>query len=328
MTFFETFTITASATIQIFLMAAAGFILVKREIIKKEGLSLLTRLLINFFLPFFMFHQFTKNFNFQEYPYWWCYLLLSGAVALVGLLVSRLVLALVRGIEKKREFTSLVVFQNSGYIPLMLVTVMFIGPTAQKLYVYILIFIVGFNVMLWSLGVWLLTQHKGGQFDIKNLANPPLLSMIFSLIVIFFGIHRYVPDIILKPVGMFSDCVLPLAMIVIGGNLAKVDIRNIDLKFIGSVILAKLILLPLLALGITMALKPDFLLGFLIMVEAVVPSAITLSIIAQYYEGEEQYINQGIFFCHVASILTIPFFFEFIPKFELINHGIQNNCIQ
>jgi len=73
-------------------------------------------------------------------------------------------------------------------------------------------------------------------------------------------------------------------------------------------IIAKLILLPALALAAVVYLKLSFLFGFLIVLEAAVPSATTLSIMARHYKGNEQWLNQGIFFSHIAGIVTMPVF--------------------
>jgi len=296
------------AIIQILILGAGGFWLVKRRTIDESGLNMLTRMLISFFLPIFMFYQFTHNFNFEDFSFWWMFPLIGLAIVAVGLLVGRIVLLFCPWIKSRREFLALVIFQNSGYIPLILVTTLLSGEQAQRLYVYIFLVLIGFNVMMWSFGVWLLAKNKGEGLSLKNLNNPPLVAMLSSLLIIFFGWHKLIPQTILVPVQLFSQCTLPMAMIVIGGNLALIKLEKIQLGSIALVVLTKLLLLPLVALGIIFAFKPDELIGLLILIEAIVPSAMTLSIIARYYQVEEKIINQGIFYSHIFSIITMPVF--------------------
>jgi len=296
------------AIAQILIMGACGYGLVKRGFMDEPGLNLLTRLLINFFLPVFMFYQFTHNFNFTDFPHWWMFPLIGLAIVTGGLMAGRIVLLFCPWIKSRREFLALVIFQNSGYIPLMLVTTLFSGGDAQRLYVYIFLLLIGFNAMMWSLGVWLLAKRKGEGLNPKNLNNPPLMAMLGSLLIIFLGWDKIIPQTILVPAQLFSQCALPIAMIVIGGNLAQIKLGDVHLGTITVVVSTKLILLPLIALGLILIFPMDEVTSLLILIETIVPSAVTLSIIARYYQVEEKIINQGIFYSHLASLVTMPTF--------------------
>ena len=302
------FQTTVLATAQILLMGACGYFLVKKGIVDEAGLDLLTRLLVKFFLPLFMFYQLTGHFSFSDFPDWWLYPLLGVAIAFSGLVVGKLALFCCPFIKTKREFLSLIVFQNSGYIPLMLVTTLFSGEVANRLYVSIFLLLIGFNAMMWSLGVWLLARPKRTGLDVKSFYNPPLIAIIGTLFIIFLGIHKYIPKTIMVPIQLFNQCALPLAMIVIGGALATIKLTHMPKRPIAMVCFAKLIVLPLVAFGVVFAFRLHGLIGFLIVLEAVVPSAVTLSVIARYYQGDETFVNQGIFYSHVLSVITMPAF--------------------
>lgn len=302
------FQTTVLATIQILLMGACGFVLVKKLVINEQGLDLLTRLLIVFLLPQFMFYHFTQNFCYDLYPNWWLFPLIGFIIILCGWLISLVMFQLFPFLEHKREFMALVIFQNSGYIPLVLAATLFSGEQAERLYVYIFLLLIGFNLGMWSLGVWLLIRGSGKKFKIKSLLNPPIVAMIFSLVFIACGLAKFLPQTLLRPMKMFSDCVLPLAMIIVGGSLARIRLGDINHREVAAIVIAKLVVFPVLALIVIKVFKIDFLLGFLIMMEAVVPSAVTLSVIARHYNIQEKLISQGIFFTHVVSIVTIPVF--------------------
>ncbi len=299
---------SVSATVQILIMAACGYGLFKSGIIDDHGLEIITRVLINFLLPVFMFHQLTAQFDFREFPGWWMFPLIGIGIILAGLALGRLVLVFAPGIASKREFLSLVVFQNSGYIPLMLVTTLFSGEVAGRLYVYIFLLLIGFNLMMWSLGVWLLSPGQEGAVDIKKLVNPPLAALAVTLAVIALGWHRFVPGVLVNPLELFSRCMLPTAMIVIGGGLARIQLTAVRIAPMACALIVKLVILPLLALGIVWLFKVQSLIGFLLVLETVVPSAVTLSVIAKYYRADEAFVNQGIFYTHIFSLITIPLF--------------------
>ena len=307
--FLETFQTTFFAVFQVLLLAVSGYVLVRRGFFDERGLNQLSGLVINFLLPLFIYYQMTTSFDFDGYPRWWIFPLMSFGVTLAGFVLGHLLsLVAAKGELAKREFTALVTFQNAGNIPLMIVTTLFTGMLLKTLYVYILLFVIGFNLLIWSLGTMILVKDSASKLSKTQVLNPPFIATWFSLGMIYSGWHAYVPQSFLKPVELFGDCALPLAMLVVGGNLATIPILDVDKKAIVWVVLAKLIVMPLLALGVVYYLKLDFALGFLILLEAAVPCANSLSLITRYCNMEGKFINQGMFYGHVLSILTIPFF--------------------
>ncbi len=280
----------------------------KKNIINDSGLTLLTWLTVNFFLPAFTFHQLTQHFNFQSYPDWWTFPLISFLITLGGFSLGWLVTKLSKGIGPKREFIALASFQNSGYLPLLLITAIFSPPEAQELYIYLFLFLIGFDFAVWSFGVWFLTRHKMEKFELKNLLSTPFIATSISLLLILCDLPKFIPPLLVKPIQMTGECTLPVAMIVVGASLARIKISDVNKKEITLVLLTKLVALPLAAMIFVLALKVPKLIGFFVVMEACVPSAVTLSIISRHYGTEEKFINQGIFFTHLFSMLTIPVF--------------------
>ena len=107
---------------------------------------------------------------------------------------------------------------------------------------------------------------------------------------------------------MIGNCTLPLALMVVGGNIALVQLKNIDKKAVGFFLLGKLIILPALGLWVVLKLGLPQLLGFLIVMQLAMPSATSLSVIIRRYNKEDALISQGVFFSHVISLVTIPIF--------------------
>lgn len=150
---------------------------------------------------------------------------------------------------------------------------------------------------------------KKRAFDFKTLLNPPLLAIGLTLILVALGLERFLPAVVIKPVKVFSDCALPTALLIVGGNLAALKIVNVSRRAVWGAVFSKLVLMPLLAIALVQLFHAEFWVGFLIVLQAVVPSAITLSILARHYEGiDEHFINQGLFLSHGFCLLTIPVF--------------------
>ena len=108
---------------------------------------------------------------------------------------------------------------------------------------------------------------------------------------------------------MFGVCALPIAVLVVGGNLAAMSVKvKVYKKEVFWAVITKVVLIPIVALGIVFALKLKGLIGFLIMLQAVVPSATTLVVIAKYFDAEEKFISKAILYGHLAGLLTMPIF--------------------
>ncbi len=311
--FLETFTITLSATVQVFLLGACGYFAVRFKAIDNKGLDQLTAILINLFLPCFSFIQLTQHFDFNDYPLWWHLPVLYIVMAFAAIALAAITGFGFKG-RAKNEFLALIGFQNCGNIPLVVVAALFTGATAHILFVYIVLFIIGANILIWTLGVWLLLQGHGKQMDLKKMISPPLLTTIFTLVLVALGGARYVPQTILKPVELLGNCVLPIAMFTVGGSLASLNMRRIQIGPAIMVVLTKLILFPLLAVIFVFAFNVNPLMGFLIVLQAAVPSAVTLSLICRYYDTDEEFVSEGVFVTHVASVLTVPLFLTLYLK--------------
>jgi len=91
--------------------------------------------------------------------------------------------------------------------------------------------------------------------------------------------------------------------------LAQINIRpKENIKAIASVVVAKLLFMPLLCLGLLLLVRPPYAIAFLLLLECAVPSATSLSLIIRHYKKEDLLVSQGIFLSHIASLVTLPLF--------------------
>lgn len=294
---------------EIFLLAALGFFLVRKKAISDDALNALSRIVIEFTLPAFIFVQFIKNFRFSWYPKWWIFPVLSLLMTLAGFLLGILFLKFKKGITQKREFMSLIAFQNSGYLPLSLIATILPDYRQGTMFIYLFLFLAGFNLTMWSLGVWFLSRDKGAGFKIVRILSPPVIATLAAFLLIVFGVEKFVPQTVLRPVKLLGDCTVPLAMMIVGGSLARIDIRaKGNWAVILNAALVKLIIMPVIFLGVIFIFNLGPAMGLLLIMEAAMPSATSLVLINRHYGLKEEIINQGVFFSHFISIITIPLF--------------------
>ena len=306
--FIESFKVTGGAVFQIFLLAAIGFFLVKIKFLGDEGLDALSRLTMDVTLPILIFYQLVKDFTFAKYPGWWALPLISIALTAVGLLFGFLFSFFITGRQHKMQFLSLVTFQNSGYLPLALVAALLTGEQLGTMFIYLFLLLTGFNLVMFSLGVYMLSFQKDKKFEPASLLSAPVVATVISLVFIVLGLNKFMPEAVMKPLQLTGQCTLPLAMLVVGGNLAQINLKRIDTRSMSLALLAKMVVLPFIGLWFILTFQVPYLIGLLVLIQLAMPSAVTLSVIIRNYKKEDLLISQGILLSHIMSIITIPLF--------------------
>ena len=311
-TFLTSFRVTGAAVLEIFFLGLCGFFLLRKNIISGKGLDALSKLVVDVTLPLFVFTQLLLRFDFSLYPNWFIFPIISFVISLCGFIIGYGLIKLSK--EKsfdQNAFLSLTTFQNSGYLVFPLVVALLPKDRADTILIYLFLFLLGFNLSVWSLGVQLLSSGNRKRFELGSLFTPVVAAILAGLLVTFLRIDRIIPDVVIRPFRLIGECTIPLAMLVVGGNLASIDFskKRLDFSVLSRIVLAKLILLPALALIFIYAFKPAPLIGLLIIIEAAVPSATSLSIISRHYNGDAtDFVGEGIFWTHLISIFTLPLF--------------------
>lgn len=319
--FLTAFKTTSLAIMEIFILGLLGFFLIKRKILSYEGLDGISRLVIEITLPLFIFCQFIKEFRFSLYPNWWIFPILSIVLTFLGFVISSFFIWIVKSPDEKRQFLSLMGFQNSGYLPLPLVAALLPSSEANQMFIYIFLFLVGFNLLVWSFGVYLLTYHKARRFEFASLFSPPVVATLVGLLFVSLRLENLIPNFIFRPLKMVGDCTLPLAIFVVGASLAELEFgKKINKLALFFICLTKLIILPLIImlLLINIKLKISYLIALLLIIEAAMPPATSLSVIIRHYKKEDYLINPAIFIGHIISIVTIPIFLSLFFSFYMI----------
>lgn len=306
--FLHSFQITIGAMLQIILLGATGFFLVKKGVLGGACLGTLSRLVISLTLPVLMFAQIASSFSFTNFPHWWFFPLLGAGLSLFGLALGKIFGVFVSGQQHKLQFSSLLGFQNSGYLPLVLVGALLGPDKAGTVLIYIFLFLLGFNILMFSLGVHMLAHAGERKFSLSSAFSPTVIATLAGLAVVSLGINRFIPAVIFKPMVILGDCTFPLALLVVGGCLAQIKLQHVNKKAAAVLCFVKLIFMPALGILVVKTFGLPELLGFLIVMELAMPSATTLSSIISQYNKEDLLISQGIFFSHIASIITIPLF--------------------
>ncbi|MFA5114953.1 MAG: AEC family transporter [Candidatus Omnitrophota bacterium] len=301
--------ISIKAVLESFILAAIGYFLVKKNVLKDAGLDALSRMVVELTLPLLIFCQLMQEFRFSAYPDWWIFPLMSIAITVIGTAAGLAAVGFMkRGREYKMQFTSLVAFQNSGYLPLALIVTLLPREQSGQMLIYLFLFLMGFNLVMWSVGSYMLNFSTEKKFEMGTVFSPPVIATLVSLLLVFFGLNSVFPDFVIRPLRMVGNCTLPLAMFVVGGSIAEIRLSRIDKKAMVLLNLVKIVILPSLGICLALFFNIPKLIGLLLVMQLAMPPATSLSVIARHYKKEDILIGQGIFFGHLAALVTLPLF--------------------
>lgn len=308
-------TIVFFSILKLFTIVFFGFYLYRKKTLNEDALSFLTFFVINLTIPFLIFTKITDSFTPHFKPSLLSFIGLSILIFISGLVIGGII-SLSAPKQVRREFISLVSFQNCGYLPMNIALFLFPPFLRDKFLIYIFLYILGFNILMWSVGSFFIFKRGNEKFNFKSLLNPPVLSTLIALFFVYTGLKDFIPGVIISPLKIIGDTSFPLSMIILGAWLAKGRIKE-SFPWILPVLkisLIKLIVIPLIFFLAVWKLKIFSLFGLFIILEASMPSAASLPIVVNLKKANSKFVSQGVFFTHLISIITVPIWVELFLK--------------
>jgi len=221
MDIYLSFTDITSTIFKLFVLMSAGFIVHRTKIVDDGFVDKLSLLLMRLIVPALIISRTTENFSFKEYPYWWTLPVCAVCFSLIGMFIGKLALKLLKGFSARKELMCASGFHNCGYLPMNLILFSFTGILAERLLIYLFLFIVGFNLLVWSGLPLFFTGRLRSGMNWRVLLNPPVIATVFSIVwVAVFG-DKGIPRIVLDPLRQIGNSAFPLAMLALGGYLSR-----------------------------------------------------------------------------------------------------------
>lgn len=281
-----------------FIFIIIGAILYRKDKVTEKGSASLANLLITLILPCVIIKSFLTEHTRQQTIY-----------LLYSLLFSLIILAIAIGIARiffRKDAIAhfAAAFSNPGFfgIPLILAV---LGDSAVLLAAP---FIAYLNIFQSTYGVAVLTGEKGkSSISIKKIVlSPFIISFIIGLLLFFLPVT--LPQIVEDVITASANLNTPIAMIVSGVYLAKTDIKamvkNIKLYGISAV---RLIVIPLIALGVLSILPDEFLpLKMCLLIAVACPVGSNVAVYAQLHQKDYCYAAETVVISTLLSALTIP----------------------
>ena len=140
----------------------------------------------------------------------------------------------------------------------------------------------------------------------KFIFNPGIISVVIGLIIFLTPLSF--PRLVYEPMNMLGTMTIPLAMIIVGGNLGSTELGSMfKNRTLMLMCLIRLIVVPFIIILVLSLFKlPKIIIGITIIIDAM-PSAPNTAIFARRYDSDYSLASQGVFLTTLMSILTIPF---------------------
>ena len=292
-------------------LAIPGYLLIKTNKLKKEQSGALSMLLMYVGMPFLIFSSTINKVTFSSEL-----LLTIAIVFLIGVaytffmfFVSKPLTAMER--EKKTEgmmrFSA--VFSNNGFLGIPLAMAVF-SQKPMALMVVIILNIVT-NVLLYTMGIYLISGDKKAISLKKAFLNPVLIAFVIGIIANLLDVKGYVPEVATFS-DYFSNIVTPLSMTILGMKLGEVKFADLFKSWRTYYVAAlKLIAFPALIVAVLFLLShvwelvtADMILGTL--VAFAMPTAGLASTFSDNFNGDTKNAVAFTLGTTILSILTIP----------------------
>jgi len=196
------------------------------------------------------------------------------------------------------------VLGNVGFIGLPLITGIF--PEDPIVGCYSAIFVVSMNLLVFTMGAFLITNDKKHVSIKSALINPSSISLYISLFIFLLKIE--LPTPISGAIGTLAKTVTPLCMIILGMRLSTAKLKNLLTRpFVYLTCAMKLIVFPLFAYLCVLFLPFfDHTFKVSVFVLAATPCGAIVQSLAELHECEQEYAANVVLMTTLLSVITLP----------------------
>ena len=292
--------VVVGQVITLFLMMGVGFLLFRLGRLERTGLDQMSFLLLYVVTPCVILESFQTD---------WDSALLHNLTLGTGLLTlsygvwALLILPLFRRAGQAGAVLRFgAMYSNCGYMGLPLVEEV-LGEGAM---IYAAMCVAAFNLFAWTHGAALIGGRQAVSLR-RALVNPGVIALACGLPL--FLLRLRLPGMVGGAVGFLADLNTPLAMVIIGGQMAQADwISTFRSGRLYAAAGIKLLVMPAVTALILLPFHPAPLLYCTMVLLAAAPTAGLTSIFAQRFDRAPAAAAQLVTLSTLLCVVTMPLF--------------------
>lgn len=283
-----------------------GFICCKTKIAKAEHLSTLSAILVYVCSPCMVINSFMQI---ERTPRMLGQIMLFFVVSLA---IQTVLTFILYGIFRKKfhdvKYRMLTVsfgLGNAGFFGIPIIKALL--PGHPEVACFACVYIVGMNMLTFTIGAYCLTGDKKRMTLKKAFLNPPFISLLVSLVLYAVNFSGIMPELLGGALDLLNRTTTPLCMIILGIRLASVSFKKLFTRVYVYIICAcKLLIFPFACLAIVyfLPLSPVFKAAMFIL--GGTPCAAVMLNIAEMYDGETELAANCVLLSTLLCVFTIP----------------------
>ncbi len=297
-----------SAILPILAIAVVGYLLSRTRPVDAEPLATVS---IYVLLPALVFYSLATSEITAETTALFLIgvALFTGSIAAVAELTGRVVPHSDSALDGLVLSTSFPNVGNFG-IPFMMFAFGAVGRSAAVL------FVIGQSVFMYTFGVYVASRGEAisARSILGRISKLPLLyATAGGLLARYLDIVPPVGSTAMETIRLTGDAAIPVMLLLLGIELANVE-NVISLRRVAPGVLLKLLLAPVLAIGIALAIGLTGTVGRVFVLESAMPTAVTpLALAIEFGNADRgftaaEYIGTTVLISSILSVITLTGF--------------------
>ncbi|MFC5601781.1 AEC family transporter [Sporosarcina koreensis] len=231
------------------------------------------------------------------------YLVAFSLVIIIVTTILSKVLKLDRG--EAAIFKNSISLINSGNYGIPVSQLLFhANPLGISIQIIVMVFQ---NVLTYTYGLYnLISATKSGLEILKSLLKMPVIHAML-LGGLFNWLHVPIPNFIWVPISHLSDAFLAIALILLGAQLAQIELKTIVNRTIVTSSIGRLIIGPSVALLLILLFGLDGIVAQSLFIASSFPTSRNSSTLALEYDVHPDLAAQTVLFSTILSAVTVTF---------------------
>jgi malate permease and related proteins len=317
--------------IAMFIVISVGYFCRRKGLLDAQTTPVLSRFVTDITLPPLIFMQMVETVDLASLRVGWVIPVLAVAGVCLGFISGWANWRLFANRSQAPVFIFASGISNWVYLPLPIVKEIYGDTGMQTLFLCN----IGIQILFWTLGVAIL---HGGRLDtraLKHLAtNPGLIATVAgiafavakgSMAGTFASLGGMEPirssvNVLGGAANLLGQATIPVSLVVTGAQIAAATmVRNHPWSAIGGVTLNRLLVAPLLCIGLLLGFNHLFpvLSSSALMVLATVllmPVSVTSTVLTEKMDQDSSLAAQTVLYTTLLSIVTVPIMFMLAQK--------------
>ena len=286
-----------------------GYTVAKLKVVPDNAGAVLSKLENNIFTPASILGTFITGFTVAKLSEAWQFVLLCTVIVFISIPLAILVARMTTKDSYVRKiYTYGLAFSNFGFMGNAVVQSVY----GDEIYMSYLIFVIPLWIAIYGWGVPALLMPSGkGQgigARLKNIFNPMMIATFLGMIIGITGLP--IPDFITGAIKTLGGCMSPIAMLLTGMAIAKINLKDsftdVSIYIISAVRLAAL---PLLFMAILYFIPISYELKLCAVCAVAMPLGLSTIVVPGAYGLDTKKASGMALISHLLSCISIPLIF-------------------